>query len=56
MGKLLEATIRLLAAAFQRLRADVVAEVVLWPGGFPIALCVGLYIAATSLARGVSER
>jgi hypothetical protein len=55
MGKLLEATIRVSAAAFRRPRADVFAEILFWPGGLYIAICVGLYIAATNLARGVSE-
>jgi hypothetical protein len=56
MEKPCEATIRVLAAAFQRIRADALGEVLSWPGGLFIAICIGLYIAATSLARGAGER
>src|SRR5271155_1005042 len=51
----LEATVSLLTAALQRIRADAVAEVLGWPGGCFIAVGVCLYIAATNLARNVSE-
>src|ERR1700677_2008454 len=51
----LEATVSLLTAALQRIRADAVAEVLGWPGGCFIAVGVCLYIAATNLARTVSE-
>jgi hypothetical protein len=56
MEKPREATVRVLAAALQRIHADALGEVLSWPGGFFIAMCIGLYIAATNLAHGASER
>jgi len=56
MGKPREATVRVLAAAFQRIHVDALGEFLSWPGGFFIAICIGLYIAAINLARGAGER
>jgi hypothetical protein len=51
----MEATVSLLTAALQRIRADAIAEVLGWPGGCCIAAGLCLYIAAANLARNVSE-
>jgi hypothetical protein len=51
----LEATVSLLTAALQRIHADAVADVLGWPGGCFVAVGVCIYIAATNLARNVSE-
>ena len=56
MEKPREATVRVIAAAFQRVRADALGEVLSWPGGIFIAICIGLYIAATNLPRGAGDR